>query len=645
MLNTLLPHLGSRLLRPILLVVLLVILVQVAVTLLITRSNVSELVNQVVATQTEGSEQLQQRLTQAGSRIDDAIQAMSAGTEQAIAQTLSVQLVQEKLAVGRLLTDSVQDTARAMAQLMALAAPEAIWDKDTPLLTQLVRDLHRNEMVLFARYYDASGNSLSRYLDKRIPKVKALLAQGEGSGSMDKVLDAARKDPGVFIVEVDINPRGAVIGRFVLGVSNARASEAEAELEQRFQTLIEHSKSSVKQVIGRESAQTSEVQAQAISAATDVVTQAGAAVNRAIESASAALLRQLTLIMAVLAVLMLLVLGTVMVMRITTKLVHLTGALQALAEGEGDLTRRVPQTGNDEITAMSSAINSFIEKTRRLVVQASEAAADTDSHIQAMAGVSQQANSAVERQHHQISQLSSAMGEMASTIQQVAERIQYNLENVDQIRDASQQASEISADMKQLIESLVRDVRDACAVVNSVAEQSTQIEMVSDVIKGIAEQTNLLALNAAIEAARAGESGRGFSVVADEVRALASKTQLSTENIQQQIHSLQAGVSEVVKVIESAGQKAEQGIGAIQRSDERMQSVSEAVQQLFDLTNDIAAMAEEQSHVAGDINSSVDGISRDTQVTADASRKSADAGASLGQLAASLKGTLAQFKV
>ena len=294
---------------------------------------------------------------------------------------------------------------------------------------------------------------------------------------------------------------------------------------------------------------------------------------------------------------------------------------------------------------MAAAINQFISKTHGIVRQANTAVDDTGAHIQDMNQASEQTQSAVERQHQQVGQVSSAMSEMVDSIQQVAERIQENLANVDQIRQASNEASSISTSVKGSIETLAEEVRQATDVVSGVASYSEQIEKVLDIIKGIAEQTNLLALNAAIEAARAGESGRGFAVVADEVRALASKTQLSTEDIQRQIDELQNQAREAVTVIKNASGHAETGIEGIARSDKNLQSVTASVGRLFDFTNDIAAMAEQQSQVSNGVNKSIEHISQDAELASHSVQESAQASRALAATAESLKSTLAQFKI
>lgn len=171
MLSQLIRHLKSRLLLPILITVLVVIVLQVMISLFVTQRSVDVLVDRVLATLATGDQQIRAGLDDAQQQIKQATKSLSEGAESALENTLTEQLNQEKRQVEELLVASVQDTANAMANLMALVAPNAIWDGNSPELTRLVNDLHRNEMVLFARYYDREGKPLTRFLDKRQEKI------------------------------------------------------------------------------------------------------------------------------------------------------------------------------------------------------------------------------------------------------------------------------------------------------------------------------------------------------------------------------------------------------------------------------------------------------------------------------------------
>lgn len=643
--TNLIKNLGSPLLRPILFAVIAIIVIQTLTLLGVTRSNINTLVTSTGNTLTAGSQQMEQRLQHAEQTIRNSIETLTDKTSNTLTSTLERRLSKEQQQVAGLLTDATRQTANALAELMAIASPQAIWDKDTPALTQLVRNLHRNPNVVFARYYDADGKPLTRHLDKRLAKVKELIRNGQGRRTMDKVMNAARKDPEIYLVEVDINPRGAVIGRFILAVSSKQALDASLALEQRFDRLISTSRMAVAMEINGQAQNTQQTLQQAVEDTLTSNQQINQQAAQTMIDSASTLAEKMTAIMTGLGILMIALLATIMSMRIITKLTALTSALRELATGDGDLTRRIEIKSRDEIGTMAATINSFIEKTQQLVLQATQAANSTAGRIKDINQSCSSAHQAVNQQNEQLQQTSVAITQMSLTTEQVAERIQHNLSNVDEVRLAGQEAGSISRNVRDNIRQLGTEVRGAADVVNNVASQSEEINAILDVIKGIAEQTNLLALNAAIEAARAGERGRGFAVVADEVRDLASKTQASTENIQQQINALQEQVSSAVGVINSASDNAEASISAINDSDQKIQDISSAVQRLYDFTHDIAAMAEEQAQVSHEITRSVEKISSHAGTTADAVRDNANTADDLNTLSHSLKTTLGQFRV
>ncbi|HEY5717652.1 MAG TPA: methyl-accepting chemotaxis protein [Motiliproteus sp.] len=637
--------LKSRLLLPVLVAVLAISLLQFAAGLLTTRSGIDGMVSSVVDTQQQGSTRLTEELQRSNQTIETAMTRLEQGVKQSLTQTLQERLGAEQQRIRKTLVDAVHDSAQESAQLMSLVAPEAIWDQDSPKLTQLVRDLHRNPQVVFAGYYAADGKPLTRFLDRTNPQIKAFISSGQGASSLDRVVDAAQRDPAVFVVDMPINPKGEVIGRFVLGVSEEKVVAQSNALDAQFARLIEQTGKGVSALIAAEADAARTALQQSLEGAVDVNRQTGSELQQVVSHESARLSTRLTTVQIVSALLLVVALLAVMTWRITSKILTLTRALEDLAAGEGDLTHRISINSRDEIADMAAAVNQFVAKTQGLVRSANQAADDTVTHIQTMERLSQQASESSSHQQQQVEQVSQAMVEMLSAVHQVAERIQQNLSHVDQIRSASGEASDISSAVKQNIQTLVEEVTHAAAVVNQVEQQSGKIEEVLNMITAIADQTNLLALNAAIEAARAGDLGRGFAVVADEVRALASKTQQSTADIRARIDELQRATREAVQVIGLASDKAQHGIVAMESSDERMHEVSASVSGLFDLTNDIAAMAEEQSQVGREVNLSVEQIRVDGENSAAAVKQNRQASAELAALAESLKRTLSQFKV
>ncbi|MEL7550325.1 methyl-accepting chemotaxis protein [Pseudomonas protegens] len=313
--------------------------------------------------------------------------------------------------------------------------------------------------------------------------------------------------------------------------------------------------------------------------------------------------------------------------------------LDDIAAGEGDLTRRLAITSQDELGQLAGSFNRFVDKIHGLVRQITEMTGQLTELVTQVSDQAQRSEQAMERQRHETDQVATAINEMSSAAHEVARSAQGAAVAAQQTDEEGQAAKRVVDGSIQQIHALVSDIRNSGTSLDSLQQDVTSIVSVLDVIRSIAEQTNLLALNAAIEAARAGEAGRGFAVVADEVRALASRTQQSTQEIQGMIDRLQQGTRVAVDAMRRS---SDAGDGTSVKANEAgasLDTMAQLIGTINSMNAQIASAAEEQTAVAEEINRSVhqiavavDSVADETQRGAQTSRSLADLGQRLGRL-------------
>ncbi len=312
---------------------------------------------------------------------------------------------------------------------------------------------------------------------------------------------------------------------------------------------------------------------------------------------------------------------------------------------EGDMTARIHIRNRDELGQAAEEINAMAESFAGLVGGIASSAQQVAASLEELTAITEQSSQSIREQQAQTEEVATAMNEMTATVQEVNG-------NIVNTANAAQEASRETAEGRHLVEDTVAAIQQlaeriehAAGVIQALEKDSENISTVLDVIRGVAEQTNLLALNAAIEAARAGEQGRGFAVVADEVRTLAGRTQESTEEIHQIIEKLQNGSHKAVDVMEMSREETRAVVEKASRAGQSLATISRAVEQINDMSNQIASASEEQSAVAEEINRNVVIITDMANQTALGAQQTASASEDLARLAAGLQSLVSRFKV
>ncbi|WP_072054947.1 methyl-accepting chemotaxis protein [Aliivibrio fischeri] len=309
-----------------------------------------------------------------------------------------------------------------------------------------------------------------------------------------------------------------------------------------------------------------------------------------------------SLIYSVIAVIVSIILMLMFITHLIRPVQTLNSAIQNVASGEADLTQRLDTKIDPEFAPLAEGFNQFIINLQTQVTETKALSHQLNQGAQKILVGANDSETAMNTQMMELEQLATAMNEMAATSVDVAGNVQSAAEYAKKADSATEHGMTVVNQTSEEITDLSTNINQAVEEVGKLEKATDSIGTILRVINDIAEQTNLLALNAAIESARAGEAGRGFAVVADEVRTLAKRTQESTTEIATMIEQLQSGAASVSSSMLSSQQRADSTVDKAKQTAEALTQIRETIQQINDMNIHIASAAEEQSHVAEEIN-------------------------------------------
>ncbi|WP_429161919.1 methyl-accepting chemotaxis protein [Aeromonas media] len=320
-------------------------------------------------------------------------------------------------------------------------------------------------------------------------------------------------------------------------------------------------------------------------------------------------------------------------------------ALADIAHGEGDLTVQIAAHSKDEVGLLAQNFNLFVARLHGIVSRLRDVTIELAAQSRTQAAGAEARSQRVREQQDEIVMVATAVTEMASATQEIAGNAEFAATTSgDAVRLAVAGQSQVGQSQRS-ISGLAGEVADASQTIHELDGHAQKISGILATISGIAEQTNLLALNAAIEAARAGEQGRGFAVVADEVRVLSRRTHDSTAEIQQMIEALQQTTRRAVGGMETSRQLAGTSVEDAEAANQSLARINEAIGAISDMATQIAAAAEEQTSVTGEISRNTENIRHVSQTLAAQAKEEAAQAAELKSLTERLEQEIGRFRL
>ena len=288
---------------------------------------------------------------------------------------------------------------------------------------------------------------------------------------------------------------------------------------------------------------------------------------------------------------------------ITRPVKAMAGHLGEMAQGGGDLTKRIEIGSHDEVGEMANSFNQFIKKLEEIIT---EVRTSSDGIASAASQVASSASS-----------LSQGTSEQAASIEETTSSLEQMSASIAQNAENSRQMEQMAVKGAKDSEESGNAVRESVAAMKQIAEKIS-------IIEEIAYQTNLLALNAAIEAARAGEHGRGFAVVATEVRKLAERSQTAAQEI---------------------GGLATNSVGVAERSGALLQELVPAIKKTAELVQEVTSSSREQSSGVAQINKAMTSVDTVTQRNASSAEELSSTAEELAAQSEALQQLMGFFRV
>ncbi|MBD8192564.1 methyl-accepting chemotaxis protein [Pseudomonas fluorescens] len=335
-----------------------------------------------------------------------------------------------------------------------------------------------------------------------------------------------------------------------------------------------------------------------------------------------------------------------MLIRVLLQPLHvMTRAMQDIADGEGDLTRRLTIQNHDEFGILGNAFNRFVERIHTSIREVSSATEHVNEVALRVVSASNSSMVNSDEQANRTNSVAAAINELGAAAQEIAR-------NAAQASNQASDARHLAEDGQQVVERNIKAMTQLSAMISASSSniealnsKTVNIGQILEVITSISQQTNLLALNAAIEAARAGEAGRGFAVVADEVRNLAHRTQESAQQVQKMIEELQVGARESVSTMSDSQRHSHDSVEIANLAGERLNSVTQRIGEIDGMNQSVATATEEQTSVVESINMDITEINTLNQEGVENLHSTLRACTDLEQQAARLKQLVGSFRI
>ena len=486
--------------------------------------------------------------------------------------------------------------AEALTSLLNAIIPDDLMSKNYDQLVKKSKGAAQTYEVVYTFFQNEKGGLLPGYVNIIDDKIIEYLGDYDGDEPEQIVWEASKKDPDVIIVSKDVEFFNLKIGSTLVCVRRDYVDSEISQLKERFTKLIGDNEQQIENVLESKSSEVitslqnnlhtvSTKNKVSIGNTREMLASSALQVNRSVESI-------LTFAGVICCLLMTVLIGLLIHFMVVQPISRISRGLQEIAQGEGDLTKRLNSRRTDEMGVLAKWFDMFIRKLNNILLgiqHNSQKVADASVQI---AFVSQEMSSGTTELSNKANAVAAAAEEMntnmasvAAASEEASTNVQMISHTADQMQNTLGEVAHNCENARTVTQNATSQVESATEKVGLLGDAAQEVNKVTELITEIAEQTNLLALNATIEAARAGEAGKGFAVVADEIKTLATQTAQSTQTIRTKINDMHASTRVTI---------------------EEVGKITEIISSVNDIVIAIASAVEEQSQAASDIAGNID---------------------------------------
>ncbi len=548
------------------------------------------------------------------SHVDKLLGDMEKKASSALSDSTHNALKAEEERIQKGMATLIQRNAEALAALLATASPEFIMSKKLDQLRNFSMTAAQTDEIVYALFLDEKGTPLPGFVNLIDPRITRYIENLENEEddpavTINAVLEASRKDPGVIIVEKPIKYYSFDLGKALVCMNRDSVEKEITLLSSRFNDLNRDNSARIKTVIEGESAGVVEEIKNDLNIVAEKNTASIKETGEILEEASGQVrfgIQKVIMIVGTLCCVIIMVLiGLLLRFMVIRPITEIAEGLKDTAQGEGDLTTRLASQRVDEIGVLANWFDAFLEKLNSIIVDIGANAETVTAASGEVLSVSVQTSEGADDLYSRANTVAAAAEEMSVNMNSVAAACEQSSINVKTV-------SEATGDMKRTLDGVVescgraREIADnaaqgvdkASGKVELLGEAAREISKVTEVITEIAEQTNLLALNATIEAARAGDAGKGFAVVAAEIKQLAAQTGEATLNIREKIEGIQNSTNDTVAEVGNIA-------GVIQDVTEIVGTVTQAIEEQSRTTTEVAENVQQAAAGIGEVSENV----------------------------------------